>query len=245
LAQFRVQENWVRLKPFAATLGIMLYPGEDDPDRRKARAFAAHYLAEPIRRLHEAGGTLSYKSLVRIATDGGERLDDLEKRWWRGTATGELFKTFFALAKMNETLATWSNAIKIAKHIATRDKVSGARSALWRDRSRFISVAHLWGAWCIREGRFSPRPDIGYDGYADFQSFLTEAEILRQWGQSWRHLRDKAKPPLPAEVWRVPEDWRPPIRQPGWPATGMIPDLTLPEELLATLKPAGRPRKPA
>ena len=105
-------------------------------------------------------------------------------------------------------------------------------------------MAHLWGAWCIREGRFSPRPDIGYDGYADFQSFLTEAEILRQWGQSWRHPRDKAEPPLPAEVWRVPEDWRPPIRQPGWPATGMIPYLTLPEELLATLKPAGRPRKP-
>lgn len=231
-------------EPFAATLGIMLYPGEDEPDRRKARAFAAQYLAEPIRRLHEAGRTLSYQSLARIATDGGERLDDLEKRWWGGTATGELFKTFFALANTNKPLASWSNAIKIAERIATREKESGARSALWRDRARFLSVAHLWGAWCIREGLFSPRPEIGYDGHADFHSFLTEAEILRRWGQSWLPPRDKAKPPLPAEVWHVPEDWRPPMRQPDWPATGVVPGLTLPEELLATLKSAGRPRKP-
>ncbi len=233
------------LEPFAATLGIMLYPGEDEPDRRKARAFAAHYLAEPICRLHEAGGTLSYESLVRIATDGGERLDDLEKRWWGGTATGELFKTFFALANTNEALASWNHAAEIAELIARRSKARGARSVLWRDKSRFLSVAHLWGAWCIREGLFSPRPEIGYDGHDDFQSFLTEAEILRRWGQTWLPRRDKAEPPLPAEVWRVPEDWRPPMRQPGWPATGMIPDLTLPEELLATLKTAGRPRKPA
>ena len=54
-----------------------------------------------------------------------------------------------------------------------------------------MSVAHLWAAWCFREGKFELHPDVGYDGYADFQSFLTESEILRQWGRSWRAPREK------------------------------------------------------
>jgi hypothetical protein len=34
--------------PFWATLGVMLYPGEDDAERRKAKAYAAHAMAEPL-----------------------------------------------------------------------------------------------------------------------------------------------------------------------------------------------------
>ena len=45
-------------EPFSATLGVMLYP--DEADALKARAFAAQYLAEPMRRLYKAGGTLSH-----------------------------------------------------------------------------------------------------------------------------------------------------------------------------------------
>ena len=43
-------------EPFAAILGVMLYPGTDDDDRRKARAFSANWLAEPFRRFCEVGG---------------------------------------------------------------------------------------------------------------------------------------------------------------------------------------------
>jgi len=41
-------------EPFAAVLGTMLYPNEEDDAQR--RAFAAHHLAEPIRRFEAAGG---------------------------------------------------------------------------------------------------------------------------------------------------------------------------------------------
>ena len=37
-------------EPFAATLGVMLYPGLDEDDQRKARAFAAQWLALTVRR---------------------------------------------------------------------------------------------------------------------------------------------------------------------------------------------------
>jgi hypothetical protein len=148
-----------------------------------------------------------------------------------------------ALANTNAALASWNNAIKIAELIAAREKTKGSRSEQWDTRSRFLSVAHLWGAWSIRKRQFLSDADVGYDGGADFQSFLAEAEVLRQWGQTWRQPRAKSTPPLPAEVWRVPQDWEPLERRPDWPKTGMIPYLTLPDDLLLTLRPAGRPRK--
>jgi hypothetical protein len=230
-------------EPFAATLGVMLYPATNEADARKARAFAAQFLAEPIRRFHEAGHTLKYDALLRIQSDAGQRLTDLEERWWGGSATGESFKTLFALANTDAALASWNNANKIAELIAARAKTKGSRTALWEAKSRFLPVAHLWGAWSIRERQFLSDPEVGYDGSTDFQSFLAEAEILRRWGQTWRAPRAKSGPPLPPDAWQVPEGWEPPTRQPGGPKTGMIPHLTLPEDLLLTLKPSGRPRK--
>ena len=230
-------------EPFAATLGVMLYPGTDDDDRRKARAFAAKWLAEPFRRFREVGGRLSNDELERLVMDGGARLSDLDDRWRGGVAVGELFKTLFILAKDKRALASWENAIRIYEISAKRAGASGSRTQLYQERRRFLSVAHLWGAWCIREGKFGERPEVGYDGWADFQCFLTEAEILRDFGQNWRPSRAKSKPPLPPDVWCVPSSWEPPPRQAGWPNTGMLPDLMLPDDLMAELKPPGRPRK--
>ncbi len=231
-------------EPFAATLGVMLYPATDEADPPKALAFASQLLAEPIRQLYEAGRVLSSEVLLRIATDAGQPLTDLHERWDGGLATGELIKALYALAKDHPSLASWENAIKIYEICAKRSGLRGSRTALLRERNRFLSVAHLWGAWSIREGRFVPRPEIGYDGHADYQAFLTEAEILRHFGQNWRPQRAKGKPPLPLDVWRVPKGWKSLTRQPGWPNTGMIPDIALPKDLLASLKPAGRPKKP-
>jgi hypothetical protein len=231
-------------EPFAATLGVMLYPGTDNDEPLKARACAADWLAEPIRRCHEAGHKISYEALLRIAMDGRHQLlEDLDHRWWGGTATGELVKALFALSQTNAALTSWNNAIRIAELTATSANASGSRSAYWDVRRRFLSVAHLWGAWSIRGGMFGAHPDVGYDGYADLQSFLTEAEILCRWGQTWRPPRKNNKPLLPAGVWHVPENWEPPVRQPGWPDTGKLPVLRLPEDLLAKLRPAGRPRR--
>jgi hypothetical protein len=231
-------------EPFAATLGVMLYPGTEASDAANARAFAAQWLGEPLRRFHEAGHRLSYEVLMGIVVDAGRPLSDLDERSWGGTATGELVKVYFALACRKPELASWSNAVRIAELTARRCGKRGARTEQWAARRRFLLVAHLWGAWSIREGKFEPRPEVGYDGFADFQSFLTEAEILRDWGQTRRPRRARSKPPLPAEVWRVPDSWRPPERLAGWPETGRIPlGLTLPDELLAGLRPAGRPSR--
>ena len=66
-------------EPFAATLGVMLYPAMDKADPAKARAFAAQWLGEPLRRLREAGHLLTYDALERIAIDAGQPLIDLDE----------------------------------------------------------------------------------------------------------------------------------------------------------------------
>ena len=232
-------------EPFAATLGVMLYPGEDAASQRRARAFAAQKLAEPLRIFHDAGHSLPDRELERITSDAGVALDDLDKRRWEGTATGEIFKALWLLARTDPTRASWANAIRLAETTAARHRVSGARSALYEARRRYDPVAHNWGALTIRGGRFQHDLSVGYEGWYDFQYFLAEAEMLRRWGRSWRAKRANAKPPLPANTWRVPQGWEPPERQPHWPRAGGLPDLTVPADLLRDLPRLGRPRKSA
>src|SRR5437868_3943960 len=84
-------------EPFAATLGVMLYPGTDEIERRKAGSFQAFWLAEPIRRAAADNHRISADTLLHLALHAGELLDDLEERWQQGTETGELLKVIFAL----------------------------------------------------------------------------------------------------------------------------------------------------
>jgi hypothetical protein len=230
--------------PFAATLGVMLFPGIDNDDPSKARAFAAGLLATPLKHFHDAGHRLSYDSLVRITTDASYELEDYRERFWGGTATGELFKACWALVNTDPALASWNNAVKVAKLTAGHPNVRSSRSEQWGARSRFISVAHLWAALSIREYQFRPDPSVEYEGWDDFQSFLAEAEFLRDFGQKWHPLRARSRPLLPADVWRVPESWSPPPRRPDWPVTGQIPPLRLPDDVVTNLRPAGRPPRP-
>ena len=100
-------------EPYSATLGVMLYPGTDEADTLKARAYAAQVLAKAFRRFQEEGGDPPFETLGPIFLDAGEPLDDLEERWWGGRATGEVFKTLFALANTDPPLASWKHAIQI------------------------------------------------------------------------------------------------------------------------------------
>jgi hypothetical protein len=230
-------------EPFAATLGVMLYPGIDEVERRKAASFQMLWLAEPIRRLNAERHPISRDTLLHLAMHAGERLDDLDKRYWQGTATGESLKVLFALYNTNPGLASWNHAVTIVERVASCVRSRGSRSALWEAIKHCRPAAHLWAAWCIREERFETRPEVGYDGYADFQSFLAESEIIRDWAQSCLPAHKNGEPFLPPDILYPGEGWQPLKREPDWPDTGKIPVLKLTEDLLTGLKPAGRPSK--
>jgi len=222
----------------------MLYPRTDNDDPAKARAFAAQWLGKPLQRYHEAGHCLPYDALARLLADAGELVADVAARWRGGQATGDIFKALYCLAKDHPSIASWEHAIQVYLLSAERAKARGSRSGLRHAIRHFKTVAHLWAAWSIRNyDAFSGSPELDYDGYDDFQCFLTESEILRDFGQVWCQPRRKSELPLPSEIWRVPSGWRPPVRGPRWPDTGKIRDIALPADLIAKLKPAGRPSK--
>ena len=228
-------------EPFAAVLGVMLHPLEED--KAKAEAFASQYLAAPLKEFHRRGGELPYSDLRRIAEGAGQPLTDLENRWYQATAAGQILKTYFGLYNTDPELATLTNVIKIAERVAGQHRESGSRSNLHDCWSRYRSIAHLWGAWVLRDLRFMEKPEVGYDYATDFQAFLQESEDLRHWGETWIHSRAKAKPPLQGDNWRVSKDWGSPQWKEGWPNTGNIAVYQVPDEYTSELKSAGRPRK--
>jgi hypothetical protein len=107
-----------------------------------------------------------------------------------------MFKILLVLAHTHPNLASWNNAIRYLECFAKESKEKGTHSDFWKARGRFLSVAHLWGAWSFRERRILDAKD--------FQTFLAQAENLREWGQTWRSRRAKSEPLLPSDVWRVP-----------------------------------------
>ena len=233
-------------EPLMATIAVMHYPGADESDRSRARALTARLLAGPLREFHAAGFKLEYEQLAEIAAGAGEPLDDLEDRHFGGTAIGEVLNVLFALHNTDPVLASWENAIRITRVHAREHEVAASRSLLLKHRQRFHAVAHLWAALSLRENRWTTDEGCGYEGINDFAYFLEEAETLRRWGQNWRHPREGSEPPLPKDVWRVPEGWRPPERQPGWPTRpGRIPMVYIEEDVLrqAKIRRPGRPKK--
>jgi hypothetical protein len=222
-------------QPLYATIGVMLYPATDELDPPKARAFAAHTFAKLIRHLDESGFPPTYEALLRVVLDAGET-PDIAERWWGGSSVGEIFKILLILAETDARLTSWNNAIRYAKLIARRNGVKGSRGNLWEARRRFLRVAHLWGAWSFRERRFV-RPTSNWN--SEFQLFLTQAEDLRAWGQTWQAPRAESMPLLPADVWRAPDGWKAPKAWPDWPET----EFALDPEIVRILRPAGRPRK--
>ena len=96
-------------EPFAATLGVMHYPAVDDADPPKAKAFTAQFLAAAFKRFREKGGILPC-DVTDLLIDAGQPLTDFKERQWGGAATGELFKTYFALANTDPMLASWKHA---------------------------------------------------------------------------------------------------------------------------------------
>lgn len=222
--------------PYMATLGIMLYPGLDEGDRRKAKAYAAQRLAITTRRMIEHGYQVPVEARARLYADSGEILDDLHKRWDGGLWVADLYVTLFALWGNHKRFASFENAIRACEPTAARTRTPGVRSTFMKAKKQFETVAHLWAAWGLRGGKLNPRPEVGYDARADFQVFLAEAEAFRDWGQNWHPKHTNAKAPLPEEVWCVPDQWQLPERQPDWPEYGFYCP-SLPDDLLSDLRP--------
>ena len=107
-------------EPFAATLGVMLYPGEDEKSRRKARAYAAQYLSAAS---SQKQFSISTDAAQWIAQHAGQTIDRLENRWRKAQAMGELTKVYLGLIHSAPERASWNSAKTIVSNDAREEEV--------------------------------------------------------------------------------------------------------------------------
>src|SRR5690606_5999585 len=140
----------------------------------------------------------------------------------------------------------WNHATAVVSRVYSENGFPNSRAYLWGAKSQFLPVAHLWAAFCIRDGKFIQRPDIGYDLDTDFQYFLWEAELLRYLGRSYFQDRAKAEPFLPNDGWHVPYEWSGPKYNPSFQeASEARLRYVLVPEMIKGLRPGGRPTQAA
>ena len=219
-------------EPWAETWGVMLFP-EDEHKRRAyiARLWAGFYptyeetnLGEPVPR--------SVLLSIMKATTTADPIDkaEIRTRYYDGMSAGEQLKVLIAIAQSQPKRASWSNASKLVERQTGR-----SRAFLYRARSRFLPVIHLWAAYILRGQQFQGDDARGYTALDDVQVFVTEAMALLQWATAFKLDRMEAQPTLDrskVDFWVAPPDWLSPTPKAQWPRDGRVRVPTLPAEWL-------------
>jgi hypothetical protein len=250
-------------EPMASLLGVMRFPN----DLEKAAAYASWCMAKGIKIKPNDAETIGIERILPIlngAARQAEWREESNRNEIAGTAAGEVVKTLFALIGGDPNVASWKHAIDLTEAAAARDRHksagAAARSADTKQRQKapavsratlrkylleFRPVLHLWGAWCIRERRWIWDDSVGYSLPDDVDMFISESELLFRVLQRWDSAKTPRSKYLSADVFRVADDWRPPLSRRGWPMTGALPLLKIDEVAVpevADLKKSGRPR---
>jgi hypothetical protein len=200
-------------EPLTAVLGVMLCPADEDTAARDC--WEALTLARVVGQFRAQGGSVDDGLLDWILAHCGPfsvNQKDLAERWAGGTMTGELVCVLQWLTANRPELASWKRAVE---WLEAMDQKGFTRSAIYRNKKRFMRVAHLWGAYCIKRRKIS-----------DLQAFLGLSEQIRAWGQIWRRDDEKAQPLFANDMWFPPEDWTHP--DPDWPERIKFPYYDLP-----------------
>lgn len=177
-------------EPFHSVFGTMLFPD----DAGKAERFVARLLAQgPVRRLECSLGDLertARHSIMEAAAAADPTDQNIEERRTQGQGVGEIVKVLWADICSDSNRAGWNGAISFVE--AEMGTVTGSRALFRKHLKTFAPVVHLWGAWSIREGRFTmPASYDADDGTVidDLWRFASEAELLRLELQKWLNSR--------------------------------------------------------
>lgn len=225
-------------EPFAATFGVMLYPGEDELSRKYANSATATITSNAIRLAELAGHNPCQRTLLETHKLGIGSFPEASEHHRQGLLAGHLFVAHFALYNSDPKLASWNNAIKILSDRSVHQGTANSRRVYYGIKMYYATVLHLWGAWVLRGRTLTSHGELNFEAYDDFQFFLFESECLRHWGQTWKPSRKDAKSPLIDDVWRPPQCWVPPRCAP-------LSHPEYPIEVLASLRLTGRPRSSA
>lgn len=230
-------------EPFAAILGIMLYPGQGQEQRRNADTFTRYYLAEPLAEYERKGHRLSPEQKPVVRPTPSQPPKDWVTVWRRGQAAGEVCRLYMSLAAQHHPVASINSARKIYER-ETREHPKAIRKNNLRIACRdFRPVMHLWAALPDLLERSCGAALSNRNFLLQFDRFLLDAHAILKSGQNWRQKRNKAEPLFGAGCWTFPKNWQPRARTIGWPGAVMVPARGLNSGQISDLKPSARPRK--
>jgi hypothetical protein len=226
-------------EPWAETWGVMLFP-EDELKRRAyvARLWAGFYPTYEEANLGEPVPRSVLLSIMKAAAADPIDQAEIKARHYEGMVAGEQLKVLVAIAQSQPKRASWNTASKLVER-----QIGRSRTFLYKARSRYSSVVHLWAAYILHGQQFHADDLRGYTALDDVEVFVTEAMALLQWGTSFKLDRKAAQPTLDrnkVDFWVAPPDWSPPTPKAQWPRDGRFRVPTLPKEWLRRVgtKPA-------
>jgi len=154
-------------EPFTSVLGVMRFPNELE----KAETYAAWSLARgPLRRLSEQGVDVDPNFVLKIgerASQIATLADEVKKAEVAGTAVGAITTAMVRRILRHPKQATWERAIRDVRN--NDDGLPSGRPLLMDYRRQMNKVAHFWGAYYDRGGR-----------YGSCEEFFTRAEGIRR-----------------------------------------------------------------
>src|SRR5260370_12921930 len=223
----------------------MLFP-EDQLKRRAyiARLWAGFYPTDEEANLGEPVPRSVLLSIMKAAVDPIDKAE-IEARYYGGVVGGEEQKVVIAIEQRQPKRASWNTAAKLVER-----QTGKSRAFLYRARSRYLPVIHLWAAYILRGQQVRGDDALGYTALDDVQVFVTEAMALLQWAIAFKLDRKAAQPTLDrnkVDFWITPRDWLSPTPKAQWPRDGRIRVPMLPEEWLRRVrtKPVKHsPKKP-
>jgi hypothetical protein len=150
-------------EPFTSALGVMRFP----EDLNKARFYASWRLAQ-LPYLQSMSDADLLKRVAKDAAEFAPHYSECGKAEVAGTAAGAITSAMVRLILRHPKQATWERAVRAARN--NDGGLPSGRPLLMDYRRQMNKVAHFWGAYHDRGGRYG-------DSY---EEFVARAEGIRR-----------------------------------------------------------------
>jgi hypothetical protein len=208
---------------------VMIFPN----DLAKAKAWVGWKLAGgPLGAFRARGHFLPATEIVDIAADAAlfsDYSDEAKQNEFKGSAVGTVVTALWVLIHQETKRASWERAIQRAEKLGTEHGCRTGKSSLRAYLSEFSPVLHLLGAWQLRKCRWIVDNSVGYTAPIDASFFVAESRLLLGMLREWSERRAFSEKILSSTKFIGGMNWMPPEHVRGWPETGRIYPVLVPE----------------
>jgi hypothetical protein len=215
--------------PNLSLRAVMIFPN----DLAKAKALVGWKLAGgPLGAFGARGHFLPAAEIVDIAADAAlfsDYSDEAKQNEWKGSAVGSVVTTLWVLIHQETKRASLERAIQRAEKLGIEHGCRTSKSSLRAYLREFSPVLHLWGAWQLRKCRWFVDNAVGYTASIDARFFVAESLLFLRMLREWSERRAFPEDILSSAKFIGGMNWMPPEHVGGWPETGRLYPVLVPE----------------